>query len=133
MIPKAAETALSEVKIETFPSLTYALNIEAGRIRGKTDGIEAVRQAVYLILCTERYQYLAYSWNYGAELAQLIGKPIALVLPEIERCITEALMQDDRITGVDNFNFEVNQNRVHCTFTVHSVFGETRAETEVPI
>ena len=133
MIPQATQTALSEISFESYPSLTYALNLETNRIHGKTDGLEAVRQAVYLILCTERYQYLIYSWNYGAELAQLIGQPIALVLPEIERCVKEALMQDDRITAVDNFDFEVNRNKVHCSFTVHSIFGETQAETEVLI
>lgn len=133
MIPQVTQTALSEISFERYPSLTYALNLETNRIHGKTDGLEAVRQAVYLILCTERYQYLIYSWNYGAELAQLIGQPIALVLPEIERRVKEALTQDDRITAVDNFDFEVNRNKVHCSFTVHSIFGETQAETEVLI
>ncbi len=133
MIPKNAEIALDEIKFESYPSLTYALDPDTNQIHGKVNGLEAVRQAVYLILCTERYQYLIYSWNYGVELAQLIGRPIELVLPEIERCIKEALLQDDRITGIDGFDFEVNRNKVRCTFTVHSIFGETQAETEVPI
>ena len=120
MIPKNAEIALDEIKFESYPSLTYALDPDTNQIHGKVNGLEAVRQAVYLILCTERYQYLIYSWNYG-------------VLPEIERCIKEALLQDDRITGIDGFDFEVNRNKVRCTFTVHSIFGETQAETEVPI
>lgn len=133
MIPQYTEIALTDIDFQTYPSLTYALNIDTNQIHGKIDGIEAVKQAVYLILCTERYQYLIYSWNYGVELAQLIGQPASLVLPEIQRCITEALTQDDRITGVDNFDFEVDRNKVHCTFLVHSIFGETQAETEVPI
>lgn len=133
MIPQTTETTLGEISFETSPSLTYALNLGINRIHGKVDGLDAVKQAVYLILCTERYKYLIYSWNYGVELAQLIGQPIALVLPEIERCVKEALTQDDRITVVDGFDFEVNRNKVHCTFTVHSIFGETQAETEVLI
>lgn len=133
MIPQITDAALSEISFESQPSLTYALNLETNRIHGKTDGIEALKQTVYLILCTERYQYLIYSWNYGVELAQLIGQPIALVLPEIERCIMEALSQDDRITSVDGFDFETTRNKVHCTFTVRSIYGEIQAETEVPI
>lgn len=133
MIPQNEKTALSEISFATLPSQTYALNFDQNVINGKIDGIEAIRQTVYLILCTERYQYLIHSWNYGVELTQLIGKPIALVLPEVERCIKEALTQDDRITDVDSFSFEINRSKVHCTFTVHSIFGDTIGETEVPI
>ncbi len=68
MIPKS-NIDVSEIEIEeNQPSLTYALDIENKRIRGKTDNIEAVKQAVYLILNTERYDCLIFSWNYGAEL-----------------------------------------------------------------
>lgn len=133
MIPQTTETTLTNVEFETLPSLTYALNIDTNRIHGTVDGIDAVRQAIYLILCTERYKYLIYSWNYGTELAQLIGQPIALVLPEIQRCITEALLQDDRITGVNSFDFEVKEKKVHCSFTVNTIFGEIQSETEVAI
>lgn len=133
MIPNNKEIALTEVEIETRPSRTYAFNIEANRIRGTTDEQEAMRQAVYLILNTERYQYPIYSWNYGIELQHLIGQPIALVLPEIERCITEALIQDDRITGVDEFDFKVSGKHVLCSFRVITIFGEITTRTEVNI
>ena len=63
---------------EKWPSKTYVMNIDGERITGTmTDDIEAVKQAIYKILNTERYQYPIYSWNYGVELADLFGKPIA--------------------------------------------------------
>ncbi len=133
MIPVNNELALVDVEMETQPSLTYAFDIEADRIRGTTDEQEAMRQAIYLMLNTERYQYSIFSWNYGIELEHLIGQPIALVLPEIERCITEALLQDDRITGVDEFDFETEGKTVHCTFRVTTIFGEIKAEKEVNV
>lgn len=134
MIPnKSTELILDDVTLETQPSYTYNLDIESNRIRGTTDDQDAMRQAIYLILNTERYQYPIYSWNYGVELTPLIGKPAALVLPEIQRCITEALLQDDRITGVSNFNFETHGKSVHCSFRVATIFGEINAEKEVNI
>lgn len=130
MIPVVDDELLT-LEDETQPSLTYALDAENGRIRGKVDGLEAVKQAVYLALSTERFAYLIYSWNYGAELDGFIGQPKEYVLSEIKRRISDALLQDDRITAVDNFKFETKKNTVHVTFTVHSVFGETEVTTDV--
>jgi hypothetical protein len=95
------------------------LNISFDRIAG----LEAVRQAIFLILNTERYQTPIYSWNYGVELADLFGQPASFVKPELERRIRDALSQDDRITGVDGFSFESKGKTVHCAFTVHTIFG----------
>ncbi len=131
MIPKS-NIDVSEIEIEeNQPSLTYALDIENKRIRGKTDNIEAVKQAVYLILNTERYDCLIFSWNYGAELKDLIGEPKEYAYSEIKRCITEALLQDDRIVSVDNFRFEENKRSVTVIFTVNTIFGDLEVETNV--
>ena len=45
----------------------------------------AVKQAVYKIIMTERYQYIMYSWNYGVELLDLFGEPVTYVCPELKR------------------------------------------------
>ena len=89
--------------------------------------------AVFLILTTERYFWLIFSWNYGVELHDLIGKDPEYCIPEIERRITEALLQDDRITAVENFQFEVNKKNVLTTFTVISIFGNVDVKKEVEI
>lgn len=134
MIPTAnEELILSDVEITAQPSLTYAFEIEANRIRGTTDEQDAMIQAIYLMLNTERYQYPIYSWNYGVELTELIGQPVDYVLPELERCISEALLQDDRITGVDSFDFSVAGKKVTCTFRVTTIFGEVKVTKEVSI
>ena len=45
MIPKTEDDLLT-LEVETQPSLTYALDIEQGRIRGMTDNLESLRQAI---------------------------------------------------------------------------------------
>lgn len=130
MIPQV-DNDLLNLETETQPSLTYALDIESGRIRGKVDRMEALRQAVYLILSTERYDWLIYSWNYGREFRELIGQPKEFALPEIKRSISEALLQDDRITAVDGFEFSAGKKAVHVAFIVHSIFGDMEVETDV--
>lgn len=48
---------------ESEPSLTYRLDLENNRIAGKIDDVEAIQQAILLILQTERYKFEMYSWN----------------------------------------------------------------------
>lgn len=132
MIPQV-DNDLFTLKVKTQPSRTYALDIEHNRIRGKIDAVESLRQAVYLILSTERYDYLIYSWNYGVELKELIGQPKEYALSEMKRRITEALLQDDRITEVDGFTFETGKKSVHVTFTAHTIFGDIDSEVDIDV
>lgn len=134
MIP-ITDTDISVLDFEAteMPSFSYNLDRSSGRIRGFTDELEAIKQAIYLIVNTERYQYPIYSWNYGTELGDLIGQPIPYVLPEIKRRVTEALLQDERITAVDNWIFDVQRGKVTVYFTAHTIFGGIEADTEVNI
>lgn len=121
------------IEISSAPTLTYKADTNGGSVRGYADGLEAMKQAIYKILLTERYQYIMYSGNYGIETLDLFGEPISYVCPELERRITEALTQDDRIESVSDFEFKTARGTVHVSFTVHTVFGDVAAEKEVTI
>lgn len=133
MIPQAQDDLKQDIVFATVPSLTFKMNYDPHTIVGTIDTIKAVGQSVFLRLNVERYQWLIYSWNYGVEFADLIGKPVDFCLSEIKRRIREALLQDDRITAVENFEFEVKKNMVLTTFTVVSIFGEINTEKAVEI
>lgn len=133
MIPSIDSSITKTITIETEPSKTYDMWIEEGRVRGMTDGIEAVKQTIYRILQTERYKYAMYDWNYGIELEDLFGKHMSYVIPEVERRIKDALSVDDRILSVDGFNFETGQHDLHVTFTAHTIYGDTEIEKEVAV
>lgn len=114
-----------------WASKTYKMRLQTNHVVGYTDELDAMEQAVYKILQTERYQHVMYSWNYGVELEDLIGMPVSQAEPEIQRRITEALTQDERVKSVDGFSFERKQGKVRVTFTVHTVFGELQGEKEL--
>ena len=129
MIPSTTAFLEQDFEITEQPTHTYKMNLESNQIRGYTDGQEAMKQAIYKILNTERYQYVMYSWNYGIELLDLYGEPVSYVCPELERRITEALTWDDRIQSVDNFEFNISKKgEILVTFTAHTVFGDVVAE-----
>ena len=124
MIPSTTAFLEQDFEIEEQPTHTYKMNLASELVRGYTDYQEAMKQAIYKILNTERYQYVMYSWNYGIELLDLYG--------ELERRITEALTWDDRIKSVDNFEFNISKKgEILVTFTAHTVFGDVVAEKVV--
>ncbi|MDL2301337.1 DUF2634 domain-containing protein [Lachnospiraceae bacterium OttesenSCG-928-D06] len=134
MIPSTVGFLDQDFEIEEQPSKVYKMDLEGDSIRGGCDGQEAMKQAVFRILNTERYQYLIYSWNYGIETLDLYGEPVTWVCPELERRITEALSVDSRITSVTDFEHDTSvKGVIHTTFTVHTIFGDIEAEREVNI
>lgn len=132
MIPSTNTILSTDLEVITQPSKNYKMHIERNIINGFCNELEAMQQVIYKILNTERYQYIIYSWNYGIELLDLYGEPVTYVYPELQRRITEALIQDDRIDSVDNFEFDTLEKRtVKVTFTVHTIFGSVKSEKVV--
>lgn len=131
MIPVVANDNIN-LKFQTMPSLNHKMILDGNRIINKCDKLEAMKQVIYKIIMTERYKYLIYSWNYGIELADLFGEPVYYVVPELERRITEALTQDDRIESVTDFDFDISKRGVVVVkFTANTIFGKIDAERAV--
>lgn len=134
MIPANGNRIQEQFRIVDQPSKTYRMDLVNDRISGTIDSHEAMEQAIYKILNTERYRYLIYSWNYGSELQELFGMPVTYVCPELERRITEALTWDKRITEVTDFSFDTSiAGTVKAFFTAHTVFGDVKAQKEVKL
>jgi phage baseplate assembly protein W len=131
MIPAGGSILNAPVEEQQQPSLTWKLDLENKRIIQMIDGLEAVKQAVFVILETERFQHLIYSFDFGSELQGLIGKSPLFVQSEIRRLIKEALLQDDRITDVQNITLQTQGDSVLVEFTVISVFGNFTMTKEV--
>jgi len=123
MIPATNGLLSQDFAIAEQTSHTWYLDIDRDVVVGYTDGLDAIEQAIYLMLETERFQHVIFSWNYGAEFLDLYGQPMAYVLPEIKRRISEALLQDSRIRAVENFDFHVEKSKVLVTFTAVTIFG----------
>lgn len=123
---------------ENIPEVTYygktykiTFGDDKSTIDGYIDGLESVKQAIYLILNTERYQYVIYSWDYGVELLDLYGKPMSYVIAELPRRIEEALTQDNRIEQVTDFEFTKSRGKLHVAFTVVTNVGNVQTQMEV--
>ncbi|MEC1262498.1 DUF2634 domain-containing protein [Bacillus swezeyi] len=119
----------SEV-IET--SKTYKIDFETGRLTGEIiSGLEAIEQMVYMALRTERYAYAVYSHNIGNELQEVLSDnetTDAYKEMEIPRLIEEALIYDERIAAVSDFEIERHGDAFHVSFTVETDEGTLEIE-----
>ncbi|MEF2964927.1 DUF2634 domain-containing protein [Paenibacillus sp. M1] len=117
-----------DAQIVRETSQTYAIDFQRNAITGMTDGLDAVKQACGKIFRTERFAHLIYESNYGFESQGLIGRSPGYVRAELKRRITEALLQDDRISEVTDLEITTEGDEAVASFTVHSIFGDFRSE-----
>lgn len=118
---------------EQMPSYTYNINRNTNRISGYIDDKDAIIQAIYLILQTERYESMIYNWYYGVEFDGLIGKNKDYVTSELQRVIREALTEDDRIIEVSDFDITYTDDSALIVFLVQTNIGDITIEWEVNI
>lgn len=111
-----------------IPTKTYQIDWDNHHIRGYVDGLEAIKQAIDLYISTERYQWIIYSWQYGCEIYNLIGKPYDYAKAEMKRMIKDALSIDSRITDIDDFSFSFDKGNIHCKFKVMTTEGDFEKE-----
>lgn len=114
-----------------LPTLTYQLDFVRGRCNGMIDGRKAVEQAIFKVLQTNRFSHLIYSDDYGFE--SMIGHERLFVEGELPRRIEEALLQDERITEIENMNLAFNKDKVLATFTAITIYGDVNVlREEIP-
>ena len=135
MIPKIKTGA--DITVKEQPTKTYKMELYKGNyILGFVDSQKAMEQAIYKIIRTERYRYIIYSWNYGIELEDLFGMPVEYFGVELERRISEALLQDNRITAVHSFEFDTESERgtvLVKKFIAETVFGKIQIDNELSV
>ncbi len=99
--------------------------LEKGDFRIVT-GNEAIKTWVYKTLKTERFRYLIYTWDYGSELDDLIGKNYTPNLTKAEciRYIREALLVNPYIRNVSDIAVTFDAGRLFVTGSLDTVYGK---------
>lgn len=132
MIPETSYSpeVLQEVTVTRQPSLGWGVDFEKQKITGFVDTAEAVKQAIYLILTTERYSKPIYTWNYGMETNDLYQQNKYIIIPQLQKRVYEALYQDDRIINISNFKAEVKGGKYVVSLDVTTIYNETLSVSE---
>ena len=91
------------------------------------EGNEAIKVWVYKALLTPRYNYSIYSWDYGSELMDLIGKAYtqSLTKEEAKRYIKEALLINPYILEVNVVDTSFNSGILGADIKLLTIYGES--------
>lgn len=89
---------------------------------------EAIRIWIYKLFNVERFKNIIYSWDYGNELNELIGKGFNnnYILAEAKRYIEEAIEYNlgKYVTGIRNIEVDLVEDVLTIAFTVKTIYGE---------
>ena len=91
------------------------------------EGNEAIKVWVYKALLVPRYNYSIYSWNYGSELMDLIGKAYTaqLTKSEARRYIEEALKINPYILEVNVIDTDFKDSVLSANIKITTIYGES--------
>lgn len=126
LFPFVNEEEIIETSTNKIPK-EYEINFETGQLTGrKVEGVEAVKTWILKVMKSERYKYVAYSFDYGVEIEKFIGKNYdeSLIKSELARNVEEALKINPYIKGIEGFNSSFKGTILKCDFTVITDFGE---------
>ena len=91
------------------------------------EGNNAIKVWVYKALLTPRYNYSIYSWDYGSELLDLIGKAYtpSLTKSEAKRYIEEALLINPYILEVTVMDTDFKNDLLSADIKIVTIYGES--------
>lgn len=132
MIPQIQSTSEQlAIDIQSQPSRTYQDITTA--ISGMTDGQKAIIQTANHILNKGRYNYAIYPDWYGMELEKYKGQSFQYLEAQIEKDLSDALLQDDRIYSIIVTKIEqLDIDSAHVVFDMYTNEG-TIQDMEVNI
>lgn len=127
-VPDGEQT--ENTQLAMYKDVAWDFNLDKPiLVNGKfkiVEGNEAIQVWCYKALKTERFVYPIYSWDFGSELNELIGKPYSkeLVKSEAIRYIKEALIINEYILDVNVSNVGFDGSKLTATATVTTIYGE---------
>ena len=91
------------------------------------EGNQAVKVWAYKALLTPRYNYSIYSWDYGSELMDLVGKAYtpSLTKEEAKRYIKEALLINPYILEVTVLDTSFSNGILSADIKIVTIYGES--------
>lgn len=105
---------------------TYYLN--DNKIEKTIDGLDALKQTIKHSLEIAIGETEIFSWGYGNDLLNVLDEDSDVLQVKSEKCITNALIIDDRINDVYDFSFTLDGESLYINFTVDTIYGPTESE-----
>ena len=111
----------------------YGMDFETGQLTGEiVEGLEAVKVWIWLVLQTPRYRYYIYTWDYGNEFEDLIGKGYTeeYIEAEAQRMTEDCLLINENIKEITGFSLQVEKGMLYISFTAETIYGEIKLKNQ---
>ena len=94
------------------------------------EGNNAIKVWAYKALLTPRYNFSIYSWDYGSELMDLVGKAYtsSLTKEEAKRYIKEALLINPYILEVNVIDTSFSNGILSADIKLLTIYGESEVK-----
>lgn len=119
---------------KTIPSKTYRIDFDKKTISGYVDELDAICQFARKALMTSRIRHIIYSDQFGNDLVAAFRNEKmsnSYIEEELPRLIEDALLSDERITGVDNISFDSSGDSIIYEFNLYSIYGQLKMTGEI--
>lgn len=116
---------------DTYPTRTYKVNFNTGQLEGFVDGLEAMKQAFYFAINTQRHLNLAFTSNFGMEWRDLIGKPNDYIISEILTRVQSMIKADSRFLSADydeDEPFTIEGDKLIVNIVIQTEYGSFNTE-----
>ena len=117
----------------TIP-MEYGIDFATGQLTGKiVEGKEAIKIWIWNCLQTQRFRYPIYSWDYGADMEQYIGRAVSkeFLQTDCENEIRSALLVNPYISDITDFEVDRKDDQMFVSFRAVTKFGEVEVDQGV--
>ena len=126
------EAIVKEKKKQIVPK-EYEIDFNTGQLTGRiVEGKEAIAVWIWLVLQTPRYRYYVYTWDYGNEFEDLIGKGYTeeYIEAEAQRMTEDCLLVNENIQSITEFSVNMEGDTLTISFTANTIYGEIEFKDE---
>ena len=127
------EDEIEELEEEIKPPREYSIDFKTGQLTGEiVEGKEAIKVWIWLVLQTPRYRYYIYTWDYGNEFEDFIGKGYTeeYIEAEAQRMTEDCLLVNENIQSITEFSVSMEGDTLTVSFTANTIYGEIEFKDE---
>ena len=125
--------AITEETQESKIPKEYEIDFKTGQLTGRiVEGAEAIKVWIWLVLQTPRYRYYIYSWDYGNEFEELIGRGYSeeYINAEAQRMTEDCLLINEHIESITDFSVGMENDQLTISFTANTIYGTIQFDNE---
>jgi len=125
--------AITEETQESKIPKEYEIDFKTGQLTGRiVEGVEAIKVWIWLVLQTPRYRYYIYSWDYGNEFEELIGRGYSeeYINAEAQRMTEDCLLVNEYIESITDFSVGMENDQLTISFTANTIYGTIQFDNE---